>query len=552
MSGGTGQEDREARARRAPADSRSLDPAADDVVQREPERTAELEAANRDLELEVAERRRADEELRVSEAKYRALVDAAPDIIFTVSSDGRILSVNPAFSRVLGWPAADWIGRSFDPLVHPEDRAKAEQNIAAVLRGDPAPHPEIRVLSRTGATLWVESSFQPLLADGRVAALIGVARDITPRKRAEEEHLDQNRILKAIINSMGEGVVVADRSGLFLIFNPAAERILGMGPADIDRARWSGEYGLFLPDQKTLFPAQDLALARALDGRDTDEQVQFIRNGKVPGGVWVSATGRPIRDEGGEVLGGVVVFRDTTLQRQAEESLARSNSELELFATAASHDLQEPLRKIITFGHLLRQSAGGGLVREGLTYLERMEAAADRMSRLIDGLLAYSRVHVMEVSLEPVELDAVLRDVLVDLEGRILESGARVEACPLPRVRANGLQMQQLFQNLIGNALKFCRKGTLPRIVVEGAAEGEFAVITVSDDGIGFEEKFRDRIFQPFTRLHPRGEFEGTGLGLALCARIVQSLGGEIKAESRPGEGASFTLRLPLDREGRS
>lgn len=231
--------------------------------------------------------------------------------------------------------------------------------------------------------------------------------------------------------------------------------------------------------------------------------------------------------------------------------LERSNRELQDFAFIASHDLQEPLRKIQAFGDRLKTKHEARLGDEGLDYLGRMLAAAQRMHTLINDLLTFSRVTSKAEPFVPVDLNQIAGEVLSDLEARVQLTGGEVEVEELPALEAAPLQMRQLFQNLIGNALKFHRQGVPPRVRIsgrevvrdDGAAECH---LTFEDNGIGFDVKYLDRIFTPFQRLHARVEYEGTGMGLAVCRRIVERHGGEISAESVPGEGSRFLVVLPL------
>lgn len=231
--------------------------------------------------------------------------------------------------------------------------------------------------------------------------------------------------------------------------------------------------------------------------------------------------------------------------------LEASNRELEEFAYVASHDLQEPLRKIMAFGDRLRSKYSTLLDEGGRDYLLRMENAAARMQSLISDLLNLSRISTRGQPFEQVDLQSIVTDVLRDLETTIEQQGGAVAVSTLPSLAADPVQMRQLFQNLIGNALKFHEPGTAPLIKVtaqfahEPAAAYPVCVIAVADNGIGFEEKYVDRIFQPFQRLHGAHRYEGTGMGLAICRRIVERHGGVIRATSQPGLGSTFTISLP-------
>lgn len=243
--------------------------------------------------------------------------------------------------------------------------------------------------------------------------------------------------------------------------------------------------------------------------------------------------------------------------RDYSGQLERSNRELQDFASVASHDLQEPLRKIQAFGDRLRTRCSAALGEEGLDYLARMQNAAGRMQVLINDLLTFSRVTTQARPFQPVDLSAVVEQVVSDLEVRLDETGGRIEFDSLPVVEADPLQMRQLFQNLLSNGLKFRRDGVPPVVRIrsrsladrpceEGAEPCEECEIEVQDNGIGFDEKYLDRIFQIFQRLHGRAAYEGTGIGLAVCRKIVERHGGEITARSRPEVGSTFVVRLPL------
>ncbi len=235
----------------------------------------------------------------------------------------------------------------------------------------------------------------------------------------------------------------------------------------------------------------------------------------------------------------------------ANTELGRSNRELQDFAFVASHDLQEPLRKIQAFGDLLKSDFAPKLGAEGADFVDRMQGAARRMNALIRALLDYSRVGTHGETLEPVDLSVVAREVLEDLQTRVAEGNGRVHVGDLPTIDADSLQMRQLMQNLIGNALKFRRPGVPPVVTVASAIEAgpdgsSTCRIRVEDNGIGFDPKYLDRIFTPFQRLHASREYEGTGIGLAVCRRIVERHGGEITAASIPGEGSTFLVSLPV------
>ncbi len=250
----------------------------------------------------------------------------------------------------------------------------------------------------------------------------------------------------------------------------------------------------------------------------------------------------------------LLAIEDVTERRRAEHQLAvqhrellRSNAALEAFAAVASHDLQEPLRKILAFGERLEANAGPALDADARGYLDRMRNAATRMRTLIADLLLYARVTTRAQPFERVDLACLVRDVIADLETSIAEAGATVEVGHLPVLDADPLQMRQLLQNLLSNALKY-RSAARPafvRIDAHAAGGGEYA-LTVADNGIGFGSQYAERIFGMFERLHGRAEYEGSGIGLAICRSIAEHHGGTINAVGTPDAGATFTIVLPV------
>ncbi|GAB1542668.1 hypothetical protein NUACC21_53420 [Scytonema sp. NUACC21] len=259
---------------------------------------------------------------------------------------------------------------------------------------------------------------------------------------------------------------------------------------------------------------------------------------------WQTELLRQLADQIGIALAQAQLLEQETRQRQ---ELTRSNEELQQFAFIASHDLQEPLRKIKTFGERLKASCGDALTEQGSDYLERMQNATRRMHALIEDLLTLSRVTTRAKPFERVNLTQVMQEVLSDLEIRILQTQARVEVGELPTVHADPLQMHQLLQNLISNALKFHRKEEIPIVKIYSEQNStDNCQIIVEDNGIGFDEKYLDRIFNVFQRLHGRNEYEGTGMGLAIARKIVERHGWTITARSQPSQGSSFIVLLPI------
>jgi PAS domain S-box-containing protein len=352
---------------------------------------------------------------------------------------------------------------------------------------------------------------------------------------------------ESILNCAGEGIYGLDGQGRTTFVNPATAKITGWKVEElVGKSESEVFHRLQNGDQQP--GGQDCQLFYRKDG--SNFPAEYIRT--------------PIKEKDKEV-GAVVIFKDITERKRAEEALnrkaaelARSNAELEQFAYVASHDLQEPLRKIQAFGDRLKTKCDAVNLQDGRDYLERMQSAAARMQTLINDLLTFSRVISASQPFVPVDLNTVAKGVLSDLEVRIEQNKAKLEVGELPTLEADPLQMRQLLQNLIGNALKFKKFDVQPEIKISARVlknpfagtpdEDPYAEqyeVTVQDNGIGFDEKYLDKIFAVFQRLHGRNEYEGTGVGLAVCRRITDRHGGTISARSKPGEGAAFIVTLP-------
>ncbi|MCC6156536.1 MAG: PAS domain S-box protein [Deltaproteobacteria bacterium] len=260
---------------------------------------------------------------------------------------------------------------------------------------------------------------------------------------------------------------------------------------------------------------------------------------------WQSWTHRGLFNDVGELVEIQSVGRDITERKAAEELLARSNAELQQFAYVASHDLQEPLRMVSGFLQLLEKRHGDRLDREAEEYIRLALDGMDRMRRLISDLLEYSRVRRDLAEFRELDLTAAIRDALRTLGAAITDSDAVVDVGQLPAIRGDEILIARLFQNLLGNALKFRSPDRPPQIAVLAGTDTTTVTIEVRDNGVGFEPHFAERIFTMFTRLHPRSKYEGTGIGLAVCRKIVEIHGGTIRAESEPGVGSSFFMTLP-------
>jgi PAS domain S-box-containing protein len=409
-----------------------------------------------------------------------------------------------------------------------------------------------------------------VLSEGHSAALILLAiEDITDRKKAEQVLRESEERLETIIENLHEGLVISDLDGQLTHFNQAGLVMHGFPTLEEGLLRLPQFHMMF--ELSTLdgsvLKFEEWPLARVMAGDVlTDYEVCLRRTDKDWQAIF-SYGGSIVKSPNGQPLA-FLTITDITKRKRIEaklklysDKLERSNRELQDFAQIASHDLQEPLRKILAFGDRLKAKAGESLDQECRGYLQRMFSAAARMQTLITDLMTFSKVETKGQSLVQTDLGVIAQEVSADLETLIERTGGRVEIEELPTMDADPLQMRQLLQNLIGNSLKYYRPGVPPIVRIysqeleeqrresvtrSGAPAGQLMQILIEDNGIGFDEKYLDRIFTMFQRLHNKGEYEGTGVGLAICRKIVDRHNGTITARSCPGEGTTFVVTMPV------
>lgn len=390
--------------------------------------------------------------------------------------------------------------------------------------------------------------------------------DVTERVRAEEALRKSEERFQIVARATNDVIRDWDLLTGRVWWNQSFYSTFGYSDEEIEPAleSWTGRIH---PDD---LERVNRSIRNFIDGgRDnwSDEYRFRCRDGSY---AIVFDRGYVVYDEGAKPVRLLGSMMDVTERRQAEEKLKlfaakleQSNRELQDFASVASHDLQEPLRKIQAFGDRLKAKCNDALSEEGRDYLQRMQSAAGRMQTLINDLLMFSRVETAAQPFVQVDLALIVREVLADLEVQIEQAGAAIEIGELPAIEADPLQMRQLIQNLIGNSLKYRHPEYKVRIKVQGrlckndraqrrdgnGLSQELCQISVADNGIGFDEKYLNRIFTVFQRLHGRKEYEGTGIGLAVCRKIAERHGGSITARSAPERGATFIVTLPVKQQ---
>ena len=371
-------------------------------------------------------------------------------------------------------------------------------------------------------------------------------RDTSERKHTEEELRQSEERFRLMVEGVQDyAIFMLDPSGRIITWNIGAQRIKGYTAKEIIGSHFSK----FYPEEdiRAGKPAKELQVA-SQTGRYEEEGWRIRKDGSR---FWANVVIAALRDAQGHLMGFSKVTRDMTDRKRAELELKnvyaeieRSNQELEQFAYVASHDLQEPLRMIASYCQLLEKRYKDKLDEDGKEFIAFAVDGAKRMQGLIADLLAYSRVGTKGKEPVPVDCEKILERVLLHLKPAIEGSGAVISHTALPVLMADETQLGQLFQNLIGNAIKFCKSGS-PQVQVEARKNGEQWMFSIRDNGIGIDPEFYSRIFVMFQRLNTREEYPGTGIGLAICKKIVERHGGRIWVESKSGHGTTFFFTIP-------
>ncbi|MDX6305484.1 MAG: hypothetical protein QOI77_2453 [Blastocatellia bacterium] len=526
-------------------------------------------------------RKQAEEALLKAGALQNAIFNSANFSSIATDAKGVIQIFNVGAERMLGYAAADVMNKITPAdISDPQEviaRAKAlsvelETSIAPGLvalvfkasRGFEDIY-ELTYIRKDGSRFPAVVSVTALrdAQDGIIGYLL-IGTDNTARKQIEAEQLqlgqrlrDHQFYTRSLFEANIDALMTTDPAGIITDINKPMEALTGCTRDELIGAPFKN----YFTDPDRAEAGIKLVLSKKkvtnyeLTARDRDAKETVV-----------SYNATTFYDRDRRLQGVFAAARDITDRKRVDEKLKlysdkleRSNRELQDFAQVASHDLQEPLRKILSFGDRLKTKLGESLDGDSQDYLQRMCNAATRMQSLITDLMAFSRVEIKGQDFVPTDLSVIAREVSADLETRIEQAGGRVEIGDLPIIDADPMQMRQLLQNLIGNSLKYYRAGVPPVVRIysqkpdarrlqslDESPGRQFCEILVVDNGIGFDEKYLDRIFTVFQRLHKKGEYEGTGVGLAICRKIVDRHSGAITARSNPGQGATFVVTLPV------
>jgi len=490
-------------------------------------------------------------------------VQQTPLGVIEWDTDFRVTDWNPAAERIFGYSREEALGKHPAGLILPQEvRAVIDEIWQQLLEQRGGTRSTNDNVTKDGRLIHCEWYNTPLIDEsGNVVAVASLVQDVTDKVRAENALKQSQQMLRQVLDTIPVQVYWKDQEMRYLGCNAsfaehagldAVDEVVGLSDDDCPWAESSAD----------IKDVDHRVISTGVSQIAFDQQITDL-SGNLR---WLRTSKIPLRNSRQDIIGLLGIDEDITHRKTYERRLRnytallkQSNRELQDFAFVASHDLQEPLRKVVVFGDRLRKLLGGVMDDNADDYLRRMQSAASRMQNLINDLLAYSRIATNGRAFSPTDLSEVLRGVLGDLEIAIRESGANIEAEVLPVVDADPMQMRQLLQNLLSNSMKFRKpnrplnikissemSSTDPDLDSDDEATGAVVRLVVEDNGIGFDPKYAEKIFIVFQRLQGRDTHAGTGIGLSICRRIVDRHGGRISAESRPGEGARFIVRLPL------
>ncbi|MDS0474420.1 PAS domain S-box protein [Natrinema sp. 1APR25-10V2] len=483
---------------------------------------------------DITERKQMEQELRESERRFRQLAEHLDQVVWMTTADQQeLLYVNPAYEEVWGVDREDLYENTttWAETIHPDDREMVVEEFEKQVQDEY--EAEYRIVRPDGEVRWIHDRATPIYdQDGDVYRIVGDANDVTERKE-REQRLEQ---FERIVETVNDGVYATDGEGHIVFVNDAFVSMSQHTREELLGAHGSAFFGERFVD------TDEEEWRELIDGER--DSVEFETEIIGPNGEVRDVHNRFVPLEIDDEVGRVGVTRDITRLKEYQRELEESNERLERFAYVASHDLQEPLRMVSSYLQLLEGRYADELDQDAEEFIEYAVDGAERMREMIEDLLAYSRIDTEAEPLEPTDCGAVIENALRNLERQIEESDATIDVGSLPTVEADRNQLEQVFQNLVSNAIKY-RGDDPPEIEISAERDGGEWVFQVADNGIGMDSEQTDRIFDVFERLHTDEEYSGTGIGLAQCEKIIDRHGGDIWVESEPGDGSTFYFTIP-------
>ena len=491
------------------------------------------------MNTDITERKNVERERDRANALLTTILDSSPDVILAKDCEGRYLALNDATARILGRPVAEVIGRTDAEFSRPEVARPIMEADREVMRTGKAISIDEQYPDPSGEFHFFQSIKAPLLDEaGAPVGVVVVSRDVTKQKQAEEALRKSEEEFRTLADNMSQLAWMADESGSVFWYN---QRWYDYTGTTLETMRGWGWRAVHHPKHMERVASY---IRHCFETGEIWEDT-FPLLGKDGTYRWFLSRALPIRNEENRIIRWFGTNTDITEHLKTEQELRRANTDLEQFAYSVSHDLQEPLRSISIYSELLIRRCADRLDGDAHDFLKYLGEGAARMEVLVGDLLAYTRVIGIDVASEKIDSNTALATVLSHLAETIGELDAKVTSSPLPMVQVSSIHLQQIFQNLIGNALRY-RGREPPAVHVQGQQHDDgYALFSVKDNGIGFEPQYKEQIFGLFKRLHTSTEYPGTGLGLAICRRIVERYRGRIWAESVPGHGSTFYFTLP-------
>ncbi|MBD0285532.1 MAG: PAS domain S-box protein [Flavisolibacter sp.] len=479
---------------------------------------------------------------------FHALFESASDAIYSISLSGIITTWNTAAEKLYGYTKAEAIGKDVQMLIPYNKKTEEKKLVQNILWGGVVNNYETERLHKNRNFLFVSVTISAIKSGyGKLEGISVISRSVEQRKNTKAKS-------QALLESAPDATVIVNQFGQITFVNAQTEKLFGYDRSELIgqeveilmperfREKHSGHRGLFYHHPKSRGMGEGLELyGKRKDGSEFSVEISLSPLA-IEEGMFVSAA-----------------IRDITQQKKAARELKEYaakleiiNKELESFTYAASHDLKEPLRKILTYLNLIKDREYHNITTKGQMYFEKMHDSIKRMQSLVNGLLNFTKVDYVDEHREPVDLNDILQQAKNALAENIIEKNAEIQSVPLPSIEGSAIQMEQVFENILLNSLKYSKKDEPPVVRIHCDRKnnnGESVYkIDFSDNGIGFEPMYKEKIFNIFQRLHTKHEYPGDGVGLSLCRKVIEKHGGKIYADSKPGAGTTISIELPANR----